>query len=298
MMQAAYEGKSVWKAGALSLLSSAATYGIGEAFKGAANTFGNELLRAGAHGLSSGVFSALDGGNFASAFVSGATASGMGSYAQNVNVSSELMLVSTTAIGGTVAWLTGGDFLQGAIQGLSIGVLNHQAHEWKLYDRQIKKIYEAYLKTSWQVKNGHWDYVSAKELCEKIGGELTTIKDAVKNSCAIRLSAALNAAGYDIPNIDGTMKGKDGKGYFLKAADLNNYLSSEKSPVNLTNVISNPNHAKNGLIYMYPGKTWQSQGITGHVDVVYRGTWASHAYYSNYYGRSPYEYEYKSNIFH
>ena len=35
-----------------------------------------------------------------------------------------------------------------------------------------------------------------------------------------------------------------------------------------------------------------------HVDVVYRGTWASHAYYSNYYGRSPYEYEYKSNIFH
>ena len=55
MMQAAFEGKSVWKAGVLSLLSSGASYGIGELFKGAAATFGNELLRAGAHGLASGV---------------------------------------------------------------------------------------------------------------------------------------------------------------------------------------------------------------------------------------------------
>ena len=57
MMQASFEGKSVWKAGALSLLSSAASYGIGEAFKNVASTFGNELLRAGAHGLASGVVS-------------------------------------------------------------------------------------------------------------------------------------------------------------------------------------------------------------------------------------------------
>ncbi len=86
MMQAAFEGKSVWKAGALSLLSSGASYGIGELFKGTAATFGNELLRAGAHGLASGVISALDGDNFASAFVSGAAASGMGSYAQSVDM--------------------------------------------------------------------------------------------------------------------------------------------------------------------------------------------------------------------
>ena len=129
MMQAAYEGKSVWKAGAYSLLSSAVTYGIGEAFKGAANTFGNELLRAGAHGLSSGVFSALDGGNFASAFVSGATASGMGSYAQAVSMNTGLMIASTTAMGGAVAWLTGGEFLQGAMNGMQIAILNHSMHD-------------------------------------------------------------------------------------------------------------------------------------------------------------------------
>ena len=201
-------------------------------------------------------------------------------------------------MGGAVAWATGGDFLQGAMQGMTIALLNHQAHEKKLYDRQLKKIHKAYLKTSWRVKNGCWEIIPANELCERIGGELSTIKDAVENSCAIRLSAALNAAGYDIPNIDGTMKGKDGKGYFLKAVDLNQYLSSEISPVRLTNVISDPNHVKNGLIYMSPGKEWQSQGITGHVDVVYRKIWASHAYYADYFERSPYEYKYRSNIFH
>jgi RHS repeat-associated protein len=103
MMQAAFEGKSVWKAGVLSLLSSGASYGIGELFKGTAATFGNELLRAGAHGLASGVISALDGDNFASAFVSGAAASGMGSYAQSVDMNLGLMVASTTAMGGVVA---------------------------------------------------------------------------------------------------------------------------------------------------------------------------------------------------
>ena len=130
MMQAAFECKSVWKAGALSLLSSAASYGIGEAFKNVASTFGNELLRAGAHGLASGVVSALDGGNFASAFVSGAAASGIGSYAKTIKgLETWQMVSSTTAMGGVVAWATGGDFLQGAMQGMNIGFLNHAMHD-------------------------------------------------------------------------------------------------------------------------------------------------------------------------
>ena len=127
MMQAAFEGKSVWKAGALSLLSSAASYGIGAAFGGVSG-LGNELLRAGAHGLASGLVSALDGGNFASAFVSGAAASGIGSFAQGVNMNPALMIASTTVMGGLAAWATGGDFLQGAMQGMTIGLFNHAAH--------------------------------------------------------------------------------------------------------------------------------------------------------------------------
>jgi len=116
MMQASFNGQSVWKAGALSLLSSAASYGIGSAFGNAGNV-GHELLRAGAHGLASGVISALDGGNFVCSFVSGAAASGMGSYAQGVNIDPALMVASTTVMGGAVVWIMGGDILQGAMQG-------------------------------------------------------------------------------------------------------------------------------------------------------------------------------------
>ena len=114
---------------AIIAFAAGASYGIGELFKGTAATFGNELLRAGAHGLASGVISALDGDNFASAFVSGAAASGMGSYAQSVDMNLGLMVASTTAMGGVVAWMTGNDFLQGAMEGMTIGALNHAQHE-------------------------------------------------------------------------------------------------------------------------------------------------------------------------
>ena len=128
MMQASFEGRNVWKAGALSLLSSAASYGIGAAF-GNVGSFGNELLRAGAHGLSSGVFNALDGGSFGSGFAAGAISSGIGSFAQGVKMDPGLMLASTTVMGGVAAWATGSDFLAGAMNGLQIGMLNHLQHD-------------------------------------------------------------------------------------------------------------------------------------------------------------------------
>ena len=83
--------------------------------------FGNELLRAGAHGLASGVASALDGENSVSSFVSGAAASGMGSYAQSVDKNTGLMVASTTAMGGLVAWAIGGDFLREQCKGWKLG---------------------------------------------------------------------------------------------------------------------------------------------------------------------------------
>ncbi len=127
MMQASFHGENVWKAGALSLLSSAASYGIGAAF-GATGNFGHELLRAGAHGLAGGVINALEGGNIFSGFISSAAASGIGSFAQGVRMNTGLMLGSTTLMGGVVAWATGGKFLEGAMRGLMIGALNHAWH--------------------------------------------------------------------------------------------------------------------------------------------------------------------------
>jgi len=128
MMQAAYYGESIWKAGGLSLLSSAASYGIGSAF-GGVGSYGKEMLRAGAHGLASGTISAMNGGNFVSSFISGAAASGIGSFSQSVNMNPDLMLASTTAMGGLAAWATGGDIIQGAMQGLTIGAFNHNLHD-------------------------------------------------------------------------------------------------------------------------------------------------------------------------
>ena len=127
-MNAAMSDKPIWKGALLGAASTAATYGIGSIFNGV-GTVGHELLRAGAHGLSSGVFNALNGDNFWNGLISGAASSGIGSYAQSVNLNTGLMVASTTTMGGIVAWATGDDFLQGAMQGMQIGILNHSLHD-------------------------------------------------------------------------------------------------------------------------------------------------------------------------
>ena len=127
-MNAAMSDKPIWKGALLGAASAAATYGIGQLF-GVAGSFGHELLRAGAHGLSSGVFNALNGDNFWNGLISGATSSGMGSFAQSSNWNPYLLMASTTAAGGAIAWATGGDFLQGALNGLQIGAFNFVEHD-------------------------------------------------------------------------------------------------------------------------------------------------------------------------
>lgn len=127
MMQAAANGQNIWKAGAFSLLSSAASFGIGQLF-GSVGSIGKELLRAGAHGIASGIFNVLGGGDFGNGFATGATASGLGSFAQGVKMRPGMMMLTTSVAGGVAAWATGGNFLKGALQGLTIGFFNHGMH--------------------------------------------------------------------------------------------------------------------------------------------------------------------------
>lgn len=108
MIQAAGNGKNIWKAGGLSLLSSAASFGIGQYF-GSVTTIGKELLRAGAHGAASGVLSMLDGGNLASGFLSGATASGIGSLPSKTNGQWISKILAGSFTGGFVSLVTGGE---------------------------------------------------------------------------------------------------------------------------------------------------------------------------------------------
>ncbi|WP_288307957.1 RHS repeat-associated core domain-containing protein [uncultured Muribaculum sp.] len=128
MMGAAQAGTNVWKAGAISALSSFATFGIGSAFKEVASV-GHELLRAGAHGINGGVSAMLNGGNFGSGLVAGFVSSATGSFAQYQTGNKGLMVLSSAAAGGIASWATGGDFVAGAMQGLQTALLNHAMHE-------------------------------------------------------------------------------------------------------------------------------------------------------------------------
>ena len=90
---------------------------------------GHELLRAGAHGLADAMLSSLEGGKFGSTFLSCAWSSGLGSFAQSLHLGTNLMVASSAVTGGIAAWAAGGDFLQGALNGLQIGLLNHAMHD-------------------------------------------------------------------------------------------------------------------------------------------------------------------------
>ena len=125
MFCAAAEGQNIWKAAAFGALGSGLSYGIGAAFGHAAGGFGNELLRAGAHGISGGVQSALQGGSFYSGFAGGVLASMAGSGAQWAGWSDAGIVNATTAAGAIGSLAFGGDWYNGASLGFSIGALNH-----------------------------------------------------------------------------------------------------------------------------------------------------------------------------
>ena len=127
-MHAGMSGKSIWKGALFGAAGGAATYGIGAAF-GAVGGLGHELLRAGAHGLSTGLFNGLSGENFFSGVVSGAGGSLMGTFAQSVHLPSWALMSSTAAMGGAVSLASGGNFYQGLLNGLQIGAFNFAEHD-------------------------------------------------------------------------------------------------------------------------------------------------------------------------
>ena len=126
-VNAKMSGKSALKGALLGGLSALATYGIGQ-WLGAAGSIGHELARAGLHGLSSGLYNLANHENFWDGFISGAAASGMGSFAQTSNWDPSALTLATTAAGGATAWATGGDVIQGAFNGFQIGALNFAEH--------------------------------------------------------------------------------------------------------------------------------------------------------------------------
>lgn len=97
---------------------------MGAAF-GATGSFGHELLRAGAHGLTQGGISAAQGGNFWQGALSGGISSGIGSGIDALGGNGGHQILGGGLGGGIGSAISGGNFWQGFGQGIAVGAFNH-----------------------------------------------------------------------------------------------------------------------------------------------------------------------------
>jgi hypothetical protein len=109
---------------------------------------------------------------------------------------------------------------------------------------------------------------SSPQVYTLIGGKVyqNFVSDPVKyeNSCALRLSYALNYSGAEIPHLtDQTGSGFDGKWYFYRVSDLNDYLSTIYGPPDITGN-SGDMAGKTGII-MFQNCGWRN--ASGHFDL-------------------------------
>lgn len=140
-------------------------------------------------------------------------------------------------------------------------------------------------------------YDDPEEVFNLVGGMPLSIytnnPTANGNTCALRLSRALNYAGVTIPNIPGkTFKGADNKYYFLGAANMvawmkktfgtptgsNHLTSAQGGPggVNFPGLVN----GKTGIYMMIPTST-ADFGATGHVDIMNNGVCDGDTYFSD-----------------
>ncbi len=91
------------------------------------------LFQAGAHGLSGGIFNAIDGDSFGIGFLSSAAASAVGSGVDHLGINSVALytaaeIASGGLSGGLGSVIAGGDFWRGAEQGVIATAYNHAVH--------------------------------------------------------------------------------------------------------------------------------------------------------------------------
>ncbi len=124
---------------------------------------------------------------------------------------------------------------------------------------------------------------SSGDVYKLIGGKVyqNYVSDPIKyaNSCALRMSRALNYSGVKIPFIKGqTGSGSDGKWYFYRVSDLNNYISNDLGwTVDMTGSSASDFANKKGII-MFQDCGWRD--ATGHFDL-WNGSGCAHECYWN-----------------
>lgn len=220
------------------------------------------------HSFTDAWLEGIQGGNALHGLISGAlnTAGNTAIYSKQ-GLGDIGKIAASAVLGGTVAEIGGGKFANGAITAAYSMMFNDMMHHFS--DKLLRKINDAYLRTSWELgSDGLYHKKNTYSVCREIGGEIGDMARDVENSCAIRLSYALNEAGIIIPSVNGTYKGSDGRNYFIKAIDVANYLKKY-----YVGMVFKTTHIKNAIVYI--GKDAYEGNVTGHVDVVFRRQWAS-----------------------
>ena len=171
-------------------VSGAATFGLGELFSAGkvVQALGEAkfLVQAAAHGVSQGVLSVLQGGDFVQGFASGALGSlgaeMFGQVAGSWSNSTGGQILFGALSGGVGAELSGGNFWQGAVTGGIVAGLNHEMH-----------------KISRPTQNEEFYFSSQKELDEYINkriGNKARIEKELKTKILLATDSNVEKHGY------------------------------------------------------------------------------------------------------
>ena len=217
------------------------------------------------HAFTEGAITALQGGNMVHGMMMGALSCAGNRYINSRDgIGKAGKIAMSAALGGTVAEIGGGKFANGAITAAYSLMFNEMMHGGPTY-RQLKKIYANYVSD-----------ISGVEFYQSLGGEIaasaTANPEYYQNSCAAKLSDAMNKAGFKIPYIKNqTLKGSNGNNYFLRASDMKAYFERIWGAPRFHH--RNFCELRNCIVYQTG-----FAGVSGHVDIFVNGNSASGAY--------------------
>ncbi|OWP82665.1 hypothetical protein BWK59_14655 [Flavobacterium davisii] len=129
----AFSGTVTFGVGSIFSAAGGTTTALAESIKGVAGGAGLAVVQAGAHAVTQGVLSSVQGGNFWSAALSGAFgslgASAFGAIGGDFAKSTLGTITFGAISGGVGAELSGGNFWQGVVIGGMVAGLNHVLHQ-------------------------------------------------------------------------------------------------------------------------------------------------------------------------
>lgn len=185
--------------------------------------------------------------------------------------SDAVKIAASAILGGTVDEIGGGKFANGATTAAFSMIFNEIMHSKKhIWDHNLKIVFKNYKHLA--------ENFDAASFYNFLGGPLgdwaKNSPDEFTNTCAAKLSYALNYSGYKIkPHTPNTYLAGDGNWYFINAKEMNYYLEQNfikiNERINITQV-------KNAITF----QTGFKHGVSGHLDVFYRRKSASGSYYN------------------